>query len=90
MSRESQIAAGWFDEAGNINPRFKSTAQGAATSLWAAVAPELEGVRGLYLEDCAIALPWTEARPLSGYMPYALDPERASRLWDLSEKLIAG
>jgi len=89
MSREEQMALGWFDEQGNINPRFKNTEQGAATSIFAAVAPELEGVGGLYLEDCAVAVPWTEEHPYSGYMPYALDPDNAEHLWSVSEQLIA-
>ncbi len=89
MSREEQMALGWFGESGTPNPRFKSTEQGAATSIWAAVAPDLEGVGGRYLEDCAIAEPWTAERPMSGYMPYALDPDDARRLWSVSEDLIA-
>lgn len=89
LSREEQIAMGWFDESGTPNPRFKITGQGAATSIWAAVAPELEGVGGRYLEDCAVAEPWTDARPMAGYMPYALNPDDASRLWSVSEELIA-
>lgn len=89
MSREDQLALGWFDEAGVVNPRFKSTAQGAATSIWAAVTPELAGAGGHYLEDCAIAKPWTSERPMSGYMPYALDPNHADRLWSVSKELIA-
>jgi len=89
MSREEQMALGWFDESGTPNPRFKSTAQGAATSIWAAVAPELEGIGGRYLEDCAIASPWTSERPMSGYMPYALDPDTAERLWAVSEAMVA-
>jgi len=89
MSREEQMALGWFDESGAPNPRFKSTAQGAATSIWAAVAPELEGVGGRYLEDCAIAPPWTRERPMSGYMPYALDADAADRLWAVSEAMVA-
>ena len=87
MTREEQMALGWFDEDGTPNPRFKSTAQGAATSIWAAVAPELEGRGGLYLEDCAIAQPWRAEAPMSGYLPYAVDPERAERLWRVSEEL---
>lgn len=90
MTREEQMALGWFDESGTPNPRFKTTEQGAATSVWAAVAPELDGVGGLYLEDCAVAAPWSEERPMSGYMPYALDPDDARRLWAVSEALIAG
>lgn len=88
MSREGQMALGWFDESGNVTPRFKSTGQGAATSIWAAVAPELAGVGGLYLEDCGVAQPWTSEEPYAGYMPYALDPARAAQLWDVSEQLI--
>jgi NAD(P)-dependent dehydrogenase (short-subunit alcohol dehydrogenase family) len=90
MTREEQMAMGWFDESGTPNARFKSAAQGASTSIWAAVAPELEGVGGLYLEDCAVAQPWTSEQPMSGYMPYARDPERAERLWSVSEEIIAG
>lgn len=90
MTREQQMAMGWFDESGTPSPRFKSTAQGASTSIWAAVAPELEGVGGLYLEDCAVAKTWTSDNPMSGVMPYALDAERAQRLWSVSEELIAG
>ncbi|MDP9238204.1 MAG: oxidoreductase [Chloroflexota bacterium] len=89
MSREEQMALGWFDESGKVNERFKSTAQGAATSIWAAVAPELEGVGGRYLEDCAIAKPWTEEQPMSGYLPYALHADDARKLWSVSEELIA-
>ena len=84
--REEMIAFGWMDEAGKINDRFKSTEQGAATSLWAALAPELEGIGGLYLEDCAQAAAWSQDDPVHGVMPHALDPEAAERLWDLSVK----
>ncbi len=89
LSREFMTRAGWIDESGAVNARFKDPGQGAATSIWAAVAPELEGVGGLYLEDCAIARPVTDANAMRGYMPYALDPERAARLWRVSEELLA-
>jgi NAD(P)-dependent dehydrogenase (short-subunit alcohol dehydrogenase family) len=88
MSREEQMALGWFDESGKLNPRFKTPAQGASTSVWAATAPELRGRGGLYLEDCRIASPWTAERPMEGYLPYALDPDNAARLWELSETLV--
>lgn len=83
---EEMIAFGWIDAEGNVNPRFKSTEQGASTSVWAALAPELEGAGGLYLENCAQAEPWTEANPFDGVMPHALDPEAAERLWAVSEE----
>jgi NAD(P)-dependent dehydrogenase (short-subunit alcohol dehydrogenase family) len=87
MTLDEQRAMGWLDE--NDKPRegFKSTEQGAATSVWAAVGDELEGVGGLYLEDCNQAVPWSQERPWSGVMPHALDPEAAERLWDLSAKI---
>jgi NAD(P)-dependent dehydrogenase (short-subunit alcohol dehydrogenase family) len=88
MSIEEQRAMGWLDE--NDKPRegFKSTEQGAATSVWAAVGSELDGVGGLYLEDCNQAVPWSQERPWNGVMPHALDPEAADRLWDLSVETV--
>lgn len=86
LPREEMIAFGWMDEAGNVSGRFKSTEQGAATSVWAALGEELEGVGGLYLENCNQALPWTRDNPMEGVMPYALDPDAAERLWAVSEE----
>lgn len=86
LPREEMIAFGWMDESGKVNDRFKSTEQGAATSVWAAIGPELEGVGGLYLENCAQALPWSQDNPFEGVMSYALDAEGAERLWALSEE----
>ena len=88
MTLEEQRAMGWLDE--NDKPRegFKTTEQGAATSVWAAVGAELDGVGGLYLEDCAQAVPWSKDHPWNGVMPHALDPEAADRLWALSEALV--
>jgi hypothetical protein len=65
---------GWIDAAGNPNPRMKTTEQGAATLIWAAVAPELYNISGRYLEDCTIAQPWSDNRPMSGVESYASDP----------------
>jgi NAD(P)-dependent dehydrogenase (short-subunit alcohol dehydrogenase family) len=90
LSKEEQIGFGWIDENGTPNPRMKTPEEGAATSVWAAVGGELEGVGGKYLENCAEAGPWTEAEPWSGVLPYAIDPAGAERLWAWSEKEIAG
>jgi NAD(P)-dependent dehydrogenase (short-subunit alcohol dehydrogenase family) len=69
--------------------RYKSAEQGAATSVWAAIAPELDGMGGLYLEDCAEAVPYTPGLPRGqGVKPHALNPETAARLWDFSEKSV--
>jgi NAD(P)-dependent dehydrogenase (short-subunit alcohol dehydrogenase family) len=86
LPREEMVAMGWMDEEGNVVEGFKTPEQGASTSVWAAVGEELEGVGGLYLEDCAEAPPWSEANPRKGVMPHAIDPDSADRLWALSEE----
>lgn len=86
---EEQRAMGWLDENDRPIANFKNTEQGASTSVWAAIGPELEGVGGLYLEDCAQAAPWTQTRPRSGVMPFALDAGSAERLWALSIDTVA-
>jgi NAD(P)-dependent dehydrogenase (short-subunit alcohol dehydrogenase family) len=84
LPREEMIAFGWIDEAGKIADGFKTTEQGASTSVWGAVGPELEGVGGLYLENCAEAAPFGAAKGRQGVMAYALDSDAAERLWALS------
>ncbi len=89
LPHEEMVALGWIDEAtGKIRDGFKTPEQGASTSVWAAVGPELEGVGGLYLEDCAQAEPWTKEAPWKGVMPHALDPVDADRLWALSVETV--
>ena len=68
--------------------QFKSVEQGAATSCFAATAPELEGRGGLYLEDCHVAAVNDAADALDGVKSYALDAANAERLWELSERLV--
>lgn len=71
-----------------LEAMYKSSAQGASTSVWAAASPDLDGQGGLYLEDNAQAVPWSKDLPRGvGVMPHALDPDAARRLWDLSEAL---
>lgn len=88
MPLEEQRAMGWLDEEGNLNPVFKNTEQGAATSVWAAVGQELEGVGGLYLEDVQEAVPFDPAVPGVGYKPYLRDHDKADKLWAASEKMV--
>jgi NAD(P)-dependent dehydrogenase (short-subunit alcohol dehydrogenase family) len=94
VPQEDWRAIGWVDDQGNFTARFNKTPeQGAATSIWAAVGHELDGIGGRYLEDCHEAGPHdpTTDNPLApfyGYMPYALDPERAERLWTISRDLV--
>lgn len=68
--------------------KFKTVESGAATSVWAATAAELEGRSGLYLEDCHVAAPATEDGVQVGYSSWAMDPEAAKRLFTLSEELV--
>ncbi|HEY7852916.1 MAG TPA: SDR family NAD(P)-dependent oxidoreductase, partial [Caulobacteraceae bacterium] len=86
LTREEMIGMGWMDEAGTLSPGFKTPSQGASTSVWAALGSELEGVGGLYLENCAQAAPWSAQTPWAGVMPHAIDPAAADRLWELSVK----
>jgi NAD(P)-dependent dehydrogenase (short-subunit alcohol dehydrogenase family) len=65
---------------------WKTIPQGAATSCWAATAPELEGKGGVYCEDCHVA-EVDDVSAASGVRAYALDPATADRLWALSEEL---
>jgi NAD(P)-dependent dehydrogenase (short-subunit alcohol dehydrogenase family) len=70
--------------------RRKTPEQGAATSVLLAASPLLDGIGGLYFEDCNQSLRVT-ARPTDfsgGVAPYAVDPDNAERLWDVSLKLI--
>lgn len=88
MDPAELVANGWVDEDGNvIDSSFKSPEQGAATQVWAATAPQLSTMGGLYCADCDVA-ELTEPNPnLSGVRDYAVDPAAAARLWTLSEEL---
>jgi NAD(P)-dependent dehydrogenase (short-subunit alcohol dehydrogenase family) len=72
--------------AGEQQQQFKSIPAGAATSVWAATSPDLDGRGGLYLEDCQVGQP--EQGGSSGYAEYALDTQAAEALWLLSEQLV--
>lgn len=60
---------------------LKSVESGAATTVWAATAPELEQRGGSYLEDCQVARMHDDPSDLDGVMGYAVDPDSARRLW---------
>ncbi|MEU6196187.1 SDR family NAD(P)-dependent oxidoreductase [Streptomyces sp. NPDC047061] len=83
-----KIERGWADEQGNLLEvaGLKTPEQGAATQTWAATSPQLDGMGGVYLEDCDIAEPAAEGEP-TGVKAWAVDPEQAARLWDLSAEL---
>lgn len=99
MSREDLRNAGALDDEGrpviDLSRGMKSPAQGAATSLWAATSPLLDGLGGVYCEDCDIAALAPDADAThagsaamaSGVRPWAVDPAAAKQLWALSERL---
>lgn len=93
MSQAAIDASKIFDEAGKpiIDPENnkKSPEQGAATSVWCATSPQLEGMGGVYCADCEIAraLPSDDSTEMHGVRPRATDPVAAGRLWQLSEQL---
>jgi NAD(P)-dependent dehydrogenase (short-subunit alcohol dehydrogenase family) len=90
LPREEMVAAGWMDQDGNVDARFKTPAQGAATSVWAATSPALEGMGGVYCEDCDIAEPTRTGSPearIRGVDAHAVDPSDAARLWTLSAEM---
>jgi len=68
--------------------KLKTVQSGAATAVYAATAPELEGRGGLYLEDCGIAEVDDAEQAPGGVRSYALDPDAAKRLWSVSEALV--
>ncbi|WP_154116082.1 SDR family NAD(P)-dependent oxidoreductase [Paenibacillus monticola] len=73
-----------------ISPEgFKTVEQGAATSVWCAVSPLLDGKGGVYCENCDIAevVP-ADYKDLTGVRPWAIDTVTAKKLWTLSEDLL--
>ncbi|HWL88892.1 MAG TPA: SDR family NAD(P)-dependent oxidoreductase [Polyangiaceae bacterium] len=89
VPREEMVAAGWVDEQGRpLDSSFKTPEQGASTQVWAATSPSLDGMGGVYCEDCDIAEPTRDDDPARiGIRSYAIDPEQAARLWKLSAEL---
>ena len=80
---------GWVDEQGRpVDPSLKTPEQGASTQVWAATSPQLNGLGGVYCENCDIAEPVADDDPRrEGIRSYAIDPTQAARLWTLSAEL---
>ena len=71
--------------------RLKTPEQGAATTVLLATSPQLDGVGGRYFEDCneaAVVDRRTADRGARGVARYALDPDNADRLWEVSSRLV--
>jgi NAD(P)-dependent dehydrogenase (short-subunit alcohol dehydrogenase family) len=71
---------------------YKTLAQGAATTIVAAVRPELARTGGHYLDDGREAYPVANDASLAdhphGVKRWALDPDLARRLWEVSTELL--
>jgi NAD(P)-dependent dehydrogenase (short-subunit alcohol dehydrogenase family) len=76
-------------EPGSTAVSWKTPDQGAATSVLLATSPLLDGVGGRYFEDCEEAGP-NQPGVRRGVAAYALDPEAAARLWQVSLEALAG
>ncbi len=71
--------------------KYKTVEQGAATTVFVATSPQLDGIGGRYFEDCneaAVLDPDAPNTTTSGVAAYALDPTNAHRLWELSLALL--
>jgi NAD(P)-dependent dehydrogenase (short-subunit alcohol dehydrogenase family) len=81
----AQLAA-----AGEPPFQWKTTPQGAATSVWAAFVAPAGDIGGHYCENCQVSeIVDGLITPVSpGVRPYALDPERAKALWTKSEEMV--
>lgn len=68
---------------------WKTPEQGAATTVWAATSSLLDGRGGEYCEDCNVSpVVDDEADAAIGVASRAVDPTRATALWELSERLV--
>jgi len=90
LTREEMQASGWISDDGTPDERFKTPEQGASTSTWAATNPKLDGMGGVYCENCDIAEPTAVGSPtarIEGVDAHAIDPDIAARLWTVSAQL---
>ena len=96
LETEEMVALGWMNEDGEPTERvakmFKSPTQGASTSLWAATSPQLDGIGGVYCENCDVAKRQDDSDKNArfiGVADWAVDSEEASRLWDETERMLS-
>jgi NAD(P)-dependent dehydrogenase (short-subunit alcohol dehydrogenase family) len=101
VGAEAVRAAGAVDDGGRPvrDParQLKTVPQGAATSVWCATSARLDGLGGVYCENCDVSplvtaeteAEWYAGAGIPGVLPYAVDPRAARRLWKVSERLTA-
>lgn len=76
LFRCSSIVSGLVNTVGKLV--LKNVQQGAATTCYVALHPQVKGVSGQYFSDCNIAKPSSQAK----------DPELAKKLWEFSMNLV--
>lgn len=91
---EEMVALGWKNADGSVPPAvaamFKTPPQGASTATWAATNPKLDGMGGVYCEDCDIAQTATpDSQRWEHAREWICDDEKAERLWTMSEQMLA-
>lgn len=88
IPREEQIAMKMIDEKGALVGDYKTAEEGASTSLWCAVNSQLDGMGGVYCEDCDISpAVAADCTTVEGVRPWAIDPKAADDVWRLSERM---
>ena len=85
---------GWTDTDGNpsavAEKLFKSPSQGCATSLWAATVASLNGMGGVYCEDCNIARVVPDnSNDFTGVRQWAVASDIAEQLWIETDRMLA-
>lgn len=98
VGAESQRAQGLIDDASRpiVDPENgkKNQEQGAATIVFGATSPLLDGLGGVYLLDNDVSrvndedLPLTATSVPAEVVSHSIDPASAERLWALSERLL--
>jgi NAD(P)-dependent dehydrogenase (short-subunit alcohol dehydrogenase family) len=72
--------------------QWKTTPQGAATSVWAGVVAPADEIGGRYCENCHVGNIVPDSVSISGVSEgvraYALDPANAEALWKKSEEMV--
>jgi NAD(P)-dependent dehydrogenase (short-subunit alcohol dehydrogenase family) len=91
LSQEDWDKVGWTDKVtGKPIERVKTTEQGASTTVWTALAQELDNQSGAHCEDCGLSPGVVDPSTplLYGLAAHSADMESAKRLWELSENLV--
>jgi len=95
LEMEEMVAMGWMNDDGSLSDLakagFKSPTQGAGTSLWAATNSNLNGVGGLYCENCDVAN-ISDGSPEERYFgvrEWAVDISEAEKLWEATEEMLS-